>query len=149
MHATYAASGSRTYNPDTQAEKEFLRSQVTPIKWYPLVYTVCMIFPTINRIQNAAHPDSPIFPLLLLHSISSPLQGLINSVIYAYNTDAATWRQCTPAGIQRAIRFRKGGSGGEFPSAPLTKNMVGRSMSNDSDESDSEIVDSDQRVRSI
>jgi hypothetical protein len=139
MHATYAASGSRTYNPDTQAEKEFLRSQVTPIKWYPLVYTVCMIFPTINRIQNAAHPDSPIFPLLLL----------INSVIYAYNTDAATWRQCTPAGIQRAIRFRKGGSGGEFPSAPLTKNMVGRSMSNDSDESDSEIVDSDQRVRSI
>eukprot|EP00035_Acanthoeca_spectabilis_P004100 m.98768 g.98768 ORF g.98768 m.98768 type:complete len:336 (+) comp12442_c0_seq4:128-1135(+) len=122
-----------TYNPDVVAEKEFLRAQVAPIKWYPLVYMACMVFPTVNRIQNAASPDQPVFSLLLLHSLSSPLQGLINSVIYAYNTDAATWKQCTPAGIRRALRFRRGGSVGNFNSQPLVDNQPGRELSNDSD----------------
>eukprot|EP00036_Acanthoecidae_sp_10tr_P011425 CAMPEP_0182924956 /NCGR_PEP_ID=MMETSP0105_2-20130417/8050_1 /TAXON_ID=81532 ORGANISM="Acanthoeca-like sp., Strain 10tr" /NCGR_SAMPLE_ID=MMETSP0105_2 /ASSEMBLY_ACC=CAM_ASM_000205 /LENGTH=326 /DNA_ID=CAMNT_0025062781 /DNA_START=150 /DNA_END=1130 /DNA_ORIENTATION=+ len=121
-----------TYNPDTAAEKEFLRAQVTPIKWYPLVYTLCMLFPTMNRIQNAANPDDPIFALLLLHSISSPLQGLINSFIYAYNTDASIWRQCTVAGIQRALQLRQGGTVSEF-------NTLRAGIANDDDDANSEV----------
>ena len=138
MHTYTYLPTLRLYNPDTAAEKEFLRQQVTPIKWYPIVYTLCMIFPTVNRIQNAANPGDPVFALTLLHSISSPLQGLINSVVYAYNTDAATWKQCTPAGISRALRFRRGGAVGEFPvNEALTK--AGRNNSNyRSNDSDSE-----------
>jgi len=90
------------------AEKEFLMKQVTPLKWYPIIYMLCMVFPTVNRIHNAAHPDNPEFWLLLLHSISSPLQGLINSFVFAANTDNTIWKQCNPAGIKRAIQLRQG-----------------------------------------
>lgn len=40
---------------------------VKRLVWYPAVLIASWTFATINRIQNAAHPDHPIFGLFLLH----------------------------------------------------------------------------------
>jgi len=83
-----------TYNPAVESDKKFLKEQVQPLKFYPVVYLLISFFPLINRIQNASSPDEPVFALYLIHSIMSPLQGFLNAGVYAANTDAAFWKQC-------------------------------------------------------
>jgi hypothetical protein len=43
---------------------------------YPAVYLAVSLFAIINRVQNASQPDHPVFALYLLHSLTSPTQGL-------------------------------------------------------------------------
>lgn len=96
---------SGLYSPEVEAEKEFLKKQVQPLKYYPVVYLLLSVFPLVNRIQNAADPNQPVFVLLLLHSMTSPLQSFMNALVYLANTDKATWSQCNRAGILRAVRL--------------------------------------------
>lgn len=39
---------------------------------------------TINRIQGMAAPTNPIFALYMLHALFSPMQGLLNMLVYYY-----------------------------------------------------------------
>lgn len=96
-----------TYNPEIQAEKDFLKQQVQPLKYYPMVYLGLSIFPLVNRIQNAVNPSTAVFWLYVLHSCSSPLQGFVNALVYASNTDSDFWRQCSVAGVRRAFASRQ------------------------------------------
>ncbi|KAJ8030437.1 G-protein coupled receptor 1 [Holothuria leucospilota] len=86
-----------TYNPDQERQRDMLKEYVRPLKVYPLIYLVLSIFPLINRLQNAfSKSDEPVFVLSLLHAASSPLQGLINALVYGLDPDTRsrlTWLQ--------------------------------------------------------
>mmetsp|Transcript_16469 Transcript_16469/g.42758 ORF Transcript_16469/g.42758 Transcript_16469/m.42758 type:complete len:365 (+) Transcript_16469:189-1283(+) len=113
-----------TYSPEREAEKQFLLTQVAPVKYYPVVFLILQIPPLINRINNAAHPNKEDFTLYILHVICSCFFGACIAAVYAANTDRDIWRQCTRSGIARAWRMRRTGStsGGEFPVGPTQTN---------------------------
>eukprot|EP00039_Didymoeca_costata_P013757 m.214217 g.214217 ORF g.214217 m.214217 type:complete len:319 (+) comp15865_c0_seq65:382-1338(+) len=96
-----------TYNQDVEAEKEFLQKQVKPLIYYPIVYLLLSIFPLINRVQNAANPDTPVFWLYVLHTISSPLQGFCNVLVYISNQESNFWHQWTVSNVKRALGTRR------------------------------------------
>ncbi|CAN0391851.1 unnamed protein product, partial [Laminaria digitata] len=60
-----AADGS-TIGPSAEQQLRMTKF-VKRLVWYPAVLIVSWTFATINRVQNAAHPDHPIFGLFLLH----------------------------------------------------------------------------------
>eukprot|EP00911_Craspedida_sp_UC1_P000204 UC1_evm1s154 len=113
-----------TYNPEVEEEKRQMKKAVQPLRFYPLVYLLCSIFGLVNRIQNAASPGTPIFALYLLHSLTAPMQGLLNALVYA--TSGGFWRQCTPSGIKRAAAKHGDGGGDtkEYPMAPDGDELV-------------------------
>jgi uncharacterized membrane protein len=51
-------------------------------RYYPLVYVICSIFGFINRIQNYKSPNKPIFWLHVVHSLTYPLIGGLNAMVY-------------------------------------------------------------------
>jgi hypothetical protein len=70
-----------SYKPEVEAQKQFMKDTVKPLKWYPLVYLFCFIFGLINRVQNSRFPNKPVFTLYLLHSLTYPLVGGLNAVV--------------------------------------------------------------------
>ncbi|XP_065178990.1 cyclic AMP receptor-like protein A [Sycon ciliatum] len=77
-----------TYTPENQRMKELLREDISDLKYYPLVYLIISLFPTINRIQNAVTPgESYVYPLLILHTLFSPLQGFLNAIVFTFDKD--------------------------------------------------------------
>eukprot|EP00729_Bicosta_minor_P014716 gene14716-34965_t len=80
-----------TYNPEIEAQKQFLRKQVQPLKLYPFVYLCVSIFPFVNRVQNWV--------------------SFLNALIYASNTDKGFWNQCNVTNLRRAFTLGKGRGG--------------------------------------
>jgi hypothetical protein len=65
----------------------------------PVVTEVTIIpFCSTFRIQNAINPHSPVFTLVLLHAISTPIQGAINAVVFGL--DKETTSKLTPTQIK-------------------------------------------------
>jgi len=91
-----------TYRPEHEAEDNFLVAEVQTLKYYPVVYLVCIIVPLIDRIQNAMREGTPVYELVVLHVVSDPLIGIANAIVYGVHTDRDVWWLCTPAGIERA-----------------------------------------------
>ena len=75
------------YNPASERHRELIRREIKPLIFYPLVFLLLNIFPSINRIQNAVAPKYPIFPLFLLQAISGPILGLGCSIVFVINRD--------------------------------------------------------------
>ena len=51
---------------------------------------------TFYRIQNAVNPGNPVFALVLLHALSSPLVGAVNAVVYGLDAETRSrlsWTQ--------------------------------------------------------
>eukprot|EP01127_Copromyxa_protea_P022389 TRINITY_DN7_c0_g1_i9.p1 TRINITY_DN7_c0_g1~~TRINITY_DN7_c0_g1_i9.p1 ORF type:complete len:304 (-),score=42.40 TRINITY_DN7_c0_g1_i9:164-1075(-) len=63
------------------AEKLLVR-----LKIYPIVFVVCFIFPTINRIYDVAAPTDS-FVLYLLAAASASVLGFINAIVYGFDVD--------------------------------------------------------------
>ena len=42
------------------------------------------VFRLANRLQNFVAPDQPVYALYLLHSLTAPLQGVGNAVVYCW-----------------------------------------------------------------
>ncbi|XP_071160101.1 cyclic AMP receptor-like protein A isoform X1 [Mytilus edulis] len=97
-----ASSWQGTYDPDTERQKQMLKEDIKPLTAYPFVYIAVSIFPLINRIQNAVAPDSPVFALVVLQALSSPLQGAVNAVVYGL--DRETFSRLTPSQLKMALR---------------------------------------------
>eukprot|EP00051_Salpingoeca_urceolata_P004823 m.67929 g.67929 ORF g.67929 m.67929 type:complete len:308 (-) comp13870_c0_seq3:237-1160(-) len=91
-----------TYNPETEGEKLMLRKYIEPLRFYPVVYILTATFPVINRIQNAANPCDPVFALFLLHSLSAPMMGMLNAVVYARS--GGFWKSLTWTAVKRAFQ---------------------------------------------
>ena len=77
------------------------------LRYYLLVFCCCTAASVVNRAQNFFAPSSPSFPLYLLQSVTQPLLGLGNALVYGYNrkvreayrawwptTRAARWWPC-------------------------------------------------------
>ncbi|CAC5423333.1 GCR1 [Mytilus coruscus] len=97
-----ASSWQGTYDPDTERQKQMLKEDIKPLTAYPFVYIAVSIFPLINRIQNAVAPNSPVFALVVLQALSSPLQGAVNAVVYGL--DRETFSRLTPSQLKIAIQ---------------------------------------------
>lgn len=52
---------------------------------YPLCLFIAWVFPTVNRFQNWADPDYPLFWLFFLHSFFAALMGFLNAVAYSFD----------------------------------------------------------------
>ncbi|XP_013420698.1 cyclic AMP receptor-like protein A [Lingula anatina] len=105
-----------TYDPDVERNKQMLKEDIKPLRGYPFVYLAVSIFPLINRIQNAVSSDhQPVFALLILHVISSPLHGALNTVVFGMDKDTVS--KLTPSQIKLAIQSWRAGRSiiEEFP----------------------------------
>jgi hypothetical protein len=90
----------RSLRDDSSAEG----AVVFRLRLYLLVFVVVRLPGVVDRIQNALSPDEPVFIIVLLHSLLSPLQGFANSLVYGCNRQVANeYRFCWPA---RAGRIR-------------------------------------------
>ncbi|XP_074657703.1 cyclic AMP receptor-like protein A isoform X1 [Tubulanus polymorphus] len=92
------------YDPDTERKKQMLKEDVKPLIAYPCVYLVCSSFSLINRIQNAVNPGNPVFALVLLQAIFSPVQGMLNAIVFGL--DKNTRSKLTPSQIRVALASR-------------------------------------------
>ncbi|XP_048247318.1 cyclic AMP receptor-like protein A isoform X3 [Haliotis rufescens] len=91
-----------TYDPDTEREHQMLKEDIKPLRFYPFVYLAVSIFPLINRIQNAISPHYHVFALVLLASISAPLHGALNAIVFGM--DKETLHKLKPAQIRLALQ---------------------------------------------
>ncbi|XP_048247317.1 G-protein coupled receptor 1-like isoform X2 [Haliotis rufescens] len=91
-----------TYDPDTEREHQMLKEDIKPLRFYPFVYLAVSIFPLINRIQNAISPHYHVFALVLLASISAPLHGALNAIVFGM--DKETLHKLKPAQIRVAFQ---------------------------------------------
>ena len=65
--------------------KEEMDRDIGTLRFYPIVYFMSIIFPLIDRIQNAVSVSSQeeyIFPLVLLHCMFGPLKGFANAIVF-------------------------------------------------------------------
>ncbi len=85
-----------TYEPEIERNRQILKAEIRPLQAYPFIYLALSVFLLINRIQNAVKPGQPVFALVILHALSSPLQGLVNAVVYGMDRETRsrlTWMQ--------------------------------------------------------
>ena len=75
------------YTPQNDRKKDLIKKEIKPLILYPLFFLIINIFPISNRIQNAIEPKHPLFPLYLLHAMSTPLLGLGFTLLFVVNKD--------------------------------------------------------------
>ena len=71
-----------------------LKAMIFPV-WFQ-TFLIFVFNYVICRIQNAAKPGQPVFALVILHALTSPLQGLVNAVVYGMDRETRsrlTWMQ--------------------------------------------------------
>ena len=78
------------YDPSNKTTREKMMKEFRPLIWYPLIYLILGVFPTINRIHGAFF-DEPSLALWILHAFFSPLRG--GFVALAYALDGQTVRR--------------------------------------------------------
>ncbi|KAJ3040982.1 hypothetical protein HDV00_010054 [Rhizophlyctis rosea] len=82
---------------ETSEEKRERATQryVKRASLYLAVFFLNWSFATMNRVQNIAQPDNPLFVLYFLHGFWTPSGGLLNSLVYFYNQRRARTRSST------------------------------------------------------
>ncbi|XP_064614851.1 cyclic AMP receptor-like protein A isoform X1 [Liolophura sinensis] len=107
-----------TYDPDVEQHKQLMKNDIAVLRAYPFIYLAVSIFPLINRIQNAVDHENHVFALVLLASISAPLHGALNAIVFGMDKD--TTARLTPSQIKVAIqnRFSPRVVIQEYPSLP-------------------------------
>ena len=77
-------------DPSNKTTRDKMMKEFRPLVWYPLIYLILSIFPTINRIHGAFY-DEPSLALWILHAFFSPLRG--GFIALAYALDGQTVRR--------------------------------------------------------
>lgn len=95
-----------TYDSGYNVRHRLVKEAVRTLRLYPIVYFFVIIFPAINRIQNVIHGsegcDQYIFPLVLLHTLTDPLDGLGITLVFVL--DRRTRRLLNLRSIKEAWR---------------------------------------------
>ena len=78
------------FDPASKVAKSKMVKEFRPLIWYPLIYLIWGIFPTMNRIHGA-FSDEPSLTLWILHAFFSPLRG--GFIALAYALDGQTVRR--------------------------------------------------------
>ncbi|XP_077473052.1 cyclic AMP receptor 4 isoform X2 [Stigmatopora argus] len=125
-----------TFNPERERRKVSLAEEIKPLKWYPSVYLLVSIFPLINRLHDALHPQNPSFWLTLLHVLFAPLHGLANA--FVFSLDRHWWSLLTPTGMQLALSSRLWDKTriGEFGAGAARYTRADLSQDDDDDDDD-------------
>lgn len=75
-----------TFDSEYNARHKVINEAVRTLRVYPIAYFLVILFPTINRIQNVIHGshghDAYVFPLVLLHSLTDPLDGAVITMVF-------------------------------------------------------------------
>ena len=102
------------YSSKKDMKKKRIRKEIKTLFLYPIFFLLVNIFPIVNRIQNAFVPDHPLFPLYLLHAISSPTQGLGFTILFVVNKD--TLREFKWSNFKTTLltRFKRTGKVTEY-----------------------------------
>ena len=78
------------FDPSSKHMRDKMRKEFRPLIWYPLIYLILGVFPTINRIHGAFISE-PSLTLWILHALFSPLRG--GFIALAYALDGQTVRR--------------------------------------------------------
>ena len=105
----------------TQGDSSAKNNIIKRLTMYIIVFMFIRVWSVINRFQNLANPNAPVYALYVLHSIFSPLQGLCNALVYGVNKTLLSeyrkrFQQCCCAG-RRSERLDS--------DVPHTKTSVG------------------------
>lgn len=87
------------YNPEEQIIRKNLRKEVRSLVWFPIIFIIFVLFPLINRLQNAI-TNKPILVLWILHAVIAPLQGGFIALAYALDPETRkrlNWRDLSGA----------------------------------------------------
>ena len=87
------------YDPERLIRRNLMFKEVRPLLWYPLIFLIIEIFPSINRIYDIVdrENETPI-PLWWLHAIITPLEGGLIAAVYAIDPETRKrlrWRIIT------------------------------------------------------
>lgn len=67
-------------------EREKSQRQIARLRAYPIIFVILYIPATINRVYGWIS-NNDIFALFLLHSLTSPAVGFVNSIAYGMDTE--------------------------------------------------------------
>ena len=91
------------YDPETEAYRKRIKTEIRPLLWFPVVYLVLNTFSFIDRVYNAARPNDPQVALTFLHVLTSPFRGAFIALVYAL-ADRTTRRRLNWGEIKVAWR---------------------------------------------
>ena len=78
--------GHTSEDAATFMRKQEMDRDIRTLRFYPIVYFLSIIFPLIDRLQNAvsysATEEEYVFPLVLLHCMFGPLKGFANAIVF-------------------------------------------------------------------
>ena len=89
------------HDPFTEQKARMLRSEVRPLLWYPVFYSLLSIFSIANQISVAVNPTHSVIALWYLHVLTSPFRGA--AIVLAYALDRDTRKRLTWAQFRTAI----------------------------------------------
>jgi len=78
MYTSFKSVSGAKSEDVLKSEKKYLYKMVA----YPIGFLLIWLVPLINRIQNWAAPENPIFGLFVVQAFTDPLLGFTNAVIY-------------------------------------------------------------------
>ena len=89
------------HNPFTEQKAQTLKSEVRPLLWYPIFYSILNTFAVINQINVAMIPVNSWIPLWYCHAFTSPFRGA--AIVLAYALDSDTRKRLTWVQLRTAI----------------------------------------------
>ena len=105
---TMSESVVGTFDSSYERRQKSIKDAVRTLRLYPIAYFLVILFPTINRIQNALHGsqghDAYVFALVLLHSLTDPLDGAVITLVFVMDKRTRhhlTWKAIRDAWIRK------------------------------------------------
>lgn len=85
-HQKYRYEGM--YDPERLIRRNLMLKEVRPLLWYPLIFLIIEIFPSINRVYDLVNMEKE-YPEVLwwLHAIVTPLEGGLIAAVYAVDPE--------------------------------------------------------------
>ncbi len=74
------------YDPNRKERLEQMTREVISLAYYPIIFLLLQVFPTINRVAEA-FGYKHLEPLWFLHAFFSPLQGGLMCIVYALDPE--------------------------------------------------------------
>jgi len=70
----------------SSAQAAGVQKLLVRLRIYPIVFVLCYIFPTINRIYDVAAESDSYF-LYMTAAITASIQGFVNAIVYGFDVD--------------------------------------------------------------
>lgn len=91
------------HDPFKEEKTNMLKSNVRPLIWYPVLYSILNVFSVANQVDVAIDPTNTVLVLWYLHVLTSPLRGAVIALAYALDHD--TRRRLNWTQLKTALRL--------------------------------------------